>query len=946
MDDNQQNHDDIDEIEKSFDESVLDDKPKLIDKPKLDDKPKIPKPKLELPYPPSEKTTEEKVVEGISSFWGAIKKTAQQAKDTYDDWSAEKERLAEQQRIREAEEKKLQEEEDERRKRFTMGSYAELMGAKLPEQEEYSYHSYMLVLPEGEKWRPDSAITLIESFEAGILNEEIKNALRLSIHADAQEIKWIVSLMRPLGEPQYEVHEIEQLFRSQYPNLKAIPYHTPSGVNKYRRYACLFAKHDHWAEPALSASDIRSVDPLSTLTQTMDSLQEGELVRYDVVVPFARQLTKNQVLDYLTAPALEMGEVPRERYFSANFWENLGYNMVWTRQEVERLKNERVYIHDASTTKRYLQKATQTLYTTTISLTFDTPDPNRLGYMDTIVASFGRLGTDTTSYSTTFSNFSTSHEDCLIKDDEDDSTVLPLPQHNWISLGDNQIQRAYTDGDMDTYNRLCNERVPEIDTDFLAQEVAALWHLPHDGMTASKILWTEKTPETCLPEILHNIEGIHIGTSCGIDVHLPTDDRTTHTMIIGKNGTGKTSLMHHLVHDDIASGRGVCVIDPQGRWIPKILQASIPQDRIDDVVVLDLSMEIDGVRHPAPLNPLYKVADDEVSFNIVDTLRRFDREFSGTQMEYLLELSLRTLGAKKQPTLRDIRKLFRNTTFRDNLIAQSNDFDLKDDWADFNERSATQQRNDTFPLFRRLRQIASKKEVVAITCHPEPLDIGRLVSQNKIILVSLGGGGNEIEAEDRIILGSAIVAQIERAAMKGAIKQAPYLLYIDEAQNFVNTPLNQMLAQVRQHGLGLVLANQFLSQLTGEVQDAVEGNVGTMFSFEIGHSDARIMRHYMTTFEQDELTSLGKYKAAVSMRYQDNRQPSFLLETLPPPGHDLNEATAKKRELEVRRKSVANYTPKTYDEVIAMLMGNDDASDTDESGNGDGDDFTERPPEA
>jgi hypothetical protein len=128
-----------------------------------------------------------------------------------------------------------------------------------------------------------------------------------------------------------------------------------------------------------------------------------------------------------------------------------------------------------------------------------------------------------------------------------------------------------------------------------------------------------------------------------------------------------------------------------------------------------------------------------------------------------------------------------------------------------------------------------------------------------------------------------------------------------------------MLAQLRQFNLGLVLANQYLAQWTSSNQAAIEGTVGTMISFEISADDATAMKIYMNTFDKEDLVSLGKFRAAVSMRYDDRRLDAFTLETLPPPGHGLDDQIATEREQLIRRRSVANYTPKSYDEVITWL---------------------------
>lgn len=69
-------------------------------------------------------------------------------------------------------------------------------------------------------------------------------------------------------------------------------------------------------------------------------------------------------------------------------------------------------------------------------------------------------------------------------------------------------------------------------------------------------------------------------------VRLGLLERQQGTYIIGKPGTGKTTLIEHMVVQDIEHGLGVCVLDPHGDLIDAIL-TRIPADRESDVILLD-----------------------------------------------------------------------------------------------------------------------------------------------------------------------------------------------------------------------------------------------------------------------------------------------------------------------------------------------------------------------
>src|SRR5438128_2057983 len=50
----------------------------------------------------------------------------------------------------------------------------------------------------------------------------------------------------------------------------------------------------------------------------------------------------------------------------------------------------------------------------------------------------------------------------------------------------------------------------------------------------------------------------------GAPVLLPEQLRLQHAHVIGTTGSGKTKFLEHCIQQDIASGRGVCVVDPHG----------------------------------------------------------------------------------------------------------------------------------------------------------------------------------------------------------------------------------------------------------------------------------------------------------------------------------------------------------------------------------------------
>jgi len=85
----------------------------------------------------------------------------------------------------------------------------------------------------------------------------------------------------------------------------------------------------------------------------------------------------------------------------------------------------------------------------------------------------------------------------------------------------------------------------------------------------------------------HDIQlGIQYDGFNEIPVHLSMPDRRAHVHIVGKTGTGKSTLLRNLILQDIEAGHGVAIIDPHGDLARSLLDA-IPSRRIQDKVYFD-----------------------------------------------------------------------------------------------------------------------------------------------------------------------------------------------------------------------------------------------------------------------------------------------------------------------------------------------------------------------
>ena len=458
---------------------------------------------------------------------------------------------------------------------------------------------------------------------------------------------------------------------------------------------------------------------------------------------------------------------------------------------------------------------------------------------------------------------------------------------------------------------------------FNSRELATLWHLPHEEYTAPTIDRINGRYVRLPAPLKANTSGVCLGNNIfgGMisPVHMLEEDRQDHMLIVGKTGVGKSTLMHKMIQHDILQGRGVAVLDPEGRLVEDILRHSIPSDRMSDVLVWDLA----NTDYPPPLNPL-AVAEEvnrhDSAAELMDIFERIEPKFATTRMASTLSDVLETLMGIPDATFKDMRKLFTDDMYRDEFIENLEDDAAYEFWADYDEMPSGQRRDLVNPILHRLRRFYRGPVMQPIMCHPKALDIDGLIAENKIILVSLQPArGARIAEWQQDLLGSIFVSLFEAAASTDAAK-APYYLYVDEADRFVTTSIDTLYKRARKRNIHLTLATQYLNQLAGKTLDAIIGNTGAIVAFKCGDPDARALSPYMKpSFSPDDLVQFDRFQAAVFMKYEGQQQPAFNIETEDIPSGTTDPDAVAKRAHTIRQTSIRQFTPMHRDEITQWL---------------------------
>jgi hypothetical protein len=160
-----------------------------------------------------------------------------------------------------------------------------------------------------------------------------------------------------------------------------------------------------------------------------------------------------------------------------------------------------------------------------------------------------------------------------------------------------------------------------------------------------------------------------------------------------------------------------------------------------------------------------------------------------------------------------------------------------------------------------------------------------IMDGKKILLVNLSKGKmGELNSK---LLGMIFVMKFQAAAMGRAHipedEREDFSLFVDEFQNFATESFETILSEARKYRLNLVLGNQFMTQLTDKIREAIIGNVGTVISGRIGVTDAELMvKKFQPVFDAEDLTKLPNYQAIVSVMINGVPSAPFSMSLTPP----------------------------------------------------------------
>ncbi len=362
-------------------------------------------------------------------------------------------------------------------------------------------------------------------------------------------------------------------------------------------------------------------------------------------------------------------------------------------------------------------------------------------------------------------------------------------------------------------------------------------------------------------------------------------DRLSHLYVVGKTGTGKSTLLHALVLQDVFAHQGFCLVDPHGDLSERIAAEAKRSERVDVIY-----WNVPDPSSPYGYNPLRHVRKDKIPLaasGMLEALKKHWSDAWGPRMEHILRNALYALLESEGSVFSDILRLISDDRYRKQIAATITNEPVRTFWLkEFPKYSFRYRADGIAPIQNKVGAFLADPVLRRILTEPQQdLHLRRLMDNGGGLIVNLAKG--QIGEDSADLLGSLLVSTIGLAAFSRAelpeTARRPFYVYLDEFQSFTTLAVANMIAELRKYGIAFTLAHQYLHQLEEDVRHATLGNAGTIIAFRVGPEDAAFLgKEFAPAFHAEDLLSLPNFHIYLKLMIDGMPSRPFSATTLPP----------------------------------------------------------------
>ncbi len=747
---------------------------------------------------------------------------------------------------------------------------------------------------EQESYTTDQLFSIIHSlgnqrsFVDKILGKKTRFSLEI-ISTQNQGIRYIIRT-----SPK-QVNTLRKSLLAYLPHLrvKTVNEYLPENTNNLKKYfykIMEFKLSKHFAFSLKKQTELSKFDPLAYITGMMTKLNPQDLISLQIVLsPTKTSSTKNiskliasngNVIKYLRTPG---------------FLKWLLFNLYSVPHTKSPSEMEAVSLIDS--------KINQPLFETTIRLMMIFKDKEDLADRQQ-------------GFKSAFSTFSSNGYQALV-----DKRYLNIDKvKKYLFFVFKKRLLSFTSNSV-----------------LSISEISGIYHFPYASMTNTENLVKSHSKTLSAPLSLKKGRKMdvtfgnnHYGGTTTL-IGLTEEERETHMYIIGRTGSGKTTMMFSMASRDIKEGRGMAFLDPHGDAADDLLSV-IPESRIDDLVFIN---PID-LKHPIGINLLELTSgldEDEaelekevVAEGVISLFRKvFSREenTNAHRIEYVLRNAIYTAFTVEDRTIFTVYDLLNNPPFQKQVIAKLKDENLKNFWKFEFGRAGDYQvvkmvGGVTAKIGRFLFSPTAKR---ILEQKKSTINFSEIMNSGKIVICNLSQG--KLGEDTSRLLGTTIMTKIQQATLKRANmpenKRKPFYLYIDEFQNFATQSFTKMLSEGRKYKLRITIAEQTTSQQQDRnIVNVILANITTVVCFRSANpiDEDLMLAQFAPYISKGDISNLPKYNFYIKVSALEPEEP-FSGETIYIP---LKKDEKKiERLIEASRKNSAIIYQKPIQEVSKVV---------------------------
>ena len=310
-----------------------------------------------------------------------------------------------------------------------------------------------------------------------------------------------------------------------------------------------------------------------------------------------------------------------------------------------------------------------------------------------------------------------------------------------------------------------------------------------------------------------------------------------HGWVLGKSGTGKSTLLRNIIVEAMRNDMGIAVIDPHGDLIYDLFNY-VPESRLKDIVYLDPENE------RVPDLGIFDHPDREKAIQAFMSLMEAHagRGWGPETAHILRGATDAVIELENHPSIVHIYKTLARHEYAENLLSKSQNPLVQDFYQQYFKdlKPIERARNFSHPL-NKIEELL-RPGLREFLCQKKSLNFQSIMDNRKILLCRIPKGlMGERPAK---VLGSLILSKINLASFRRKKRTKPFLVVIDEIHNFTDgIDFESMLAESRKFGVHYLFATQTTQQLRDEERKIYNdriafGNCSHIFAFRVSGDDA------------------------------------------------------------------------------------------------------------